>query len=340
MNDKNQLVALGATLLLACCFPIQLVAQSGSLQGFVTDAGGRFLEGATVTLEADALPGRRTVSDRNGFFQIGEVIPSSYQLTIRHFGYLLHQEEIEIGDGRRVTLTVRLEVAPVVLDEVVVLPAAGAARRTLGRQLVTASDLRLVPTPAGSGDLANYLQTLPGVVTTGDRGGQMFIRGGTHTENLALIDGLVIYQPFHILGFFSVFPEDLVSSVDFYAGGFGARYSGRSSSVLDVQIRDGDRERVRGSGSISPFIAEAHAEGPLVPGGNVTWLASARRSVLEEASPHFLREAQPLGFESQLLKLSAWGADDSRCSALGLRTSDRGRLGSSPPVRSSRSWRS
>src|SRR5690606_35192440 len=114
----------------------------------------------------------------------------------------------------------------------------------------------------GSGDLATYLQTLPGVVTTGDRGGQLFVRGGTPAENLALVDGIPIYQPFHILGFFSVFPEDLVSSVDFYAGGFGARYSGRTSSVLDVQMRDGNPNKLSGAGSISPFLAEVLAEGP------------------------------------------------------------------------------
>jgi hypothetical protein len=119
-----------------------------------------------------------------------------------------------------------------------------------------------VPVPAASRDLAAYLQTLPGVVTTGDRGGQMFIRGGTHTENLTLMDGLLIHQPFHILGFFSAFPEELISSVDFYAGGFGARYSGRTSSVLDVRMRDGNRNEYAGTGSVSPFVAEPVLEGP------------------------------------------------------------------------------
>src|SRR5690606_2971084 len=119
--------------------------------------------------------------------------------------------------------------------------------------------------PAGSGDLASYLQTLPGVTTTGDRGGQLFVRGGTAAENLVLVDGIPIYQPFHILGFFSVFPEDLVSSVDFYAGGFGARYSGRTSSVLDVGLREGNANTTRAVGTASPFLAEVMVEGPVVP---------------------------------------------------------------------------
>jgi hypothetical protein len=160
-----------------------------------------------------------------------------------------------------------------------------------------------VPTPAGSGDLASYLQTLPGVVTTGDRGGHLFVRGGTPAENLVLIDGIPIYQPFHILGFFSVFPEDLVSSADLYAGGFGARYHGRSSSVLDVRMRDGSRHGYRAAGSASPFVAEALIEGPL--GGGFPWMASARRSLVEQTSEALLGNRQPLTFESQLFKLTS-----------------------------------
>src|SRR5690606_5779228 len=174
----------------------------------------------------------------------------------------------------------------------------------------------------GGGDLASYLQTLPGVTTTGDRGGQLFVRGGSSAANLALVDGIPIYQPFHIVGFFSVFPEELISSADFYAGGFGARYSGRTSSVLDVQLRDGDFTGLRASGSLSPFLAEAVVEGPA--GRDMSWMASARRSLIEATSSAIAGERQPLTFESQLLKMTVRSGEDLRCSALALRTADRG----------------
>jgi hypothetical protein len=172
----------------------------------------------------------------------------------------------------------------------------------------------------------SYLQTLPGVVTTGDRGGQLFVRGGGHTENLTLIDGLPIYQPFHIVGFFSAFPEELVSGADFYAGGFGARYSGRTSSVLDVQMRDGNRRGYSASGSVSPFLAEGVVEGPTFPGSRWSFLASGRRSLIEETSPSFLGATLPLSFESQFAKLSFLDDDNARCSAMLIHTSDRGRM--------------
>src|SRR5690606_15734386 len=175
---------------------------------------------------------------------------------------------------QRSTVNVRMSPSAIRIEGVAVeVGAEGAAIRDFGAQRITPTQTRRIPTPAASGDLATYLQTLPGVVTTGDRGGQIFVRGGTHTENITLMDGLTIYQPFHIVGFFSAFPEDLVSNVDFYAGGFGARYHGRTSSVMDVQMREGNRERYSASTSVSPFLAEARIEGPISP-GQVSWIGS------------------------------------------------------------------
>ncbi len=220
-------------------------------------------------------------------------------------------------------MSFRVQQVAVALEGVVVTGEHGAAVSKLGRQVVTSADLQLVPVPGGSGDLVAYLQTLPGVTTAGDRGGQLFVRGGMPTENLALVDGIRIYQPFHILGFFSVFPEDLVSSADFYSGGFGARYQGRTSSVLDVRLREGNPHGFRATASVSPFITEALAEGPVQ---GATLLASVRRSLVEETSGTLLGATQPLTFESQLLKVTTTQRSNDRCSALALRTVDRGRL--------------
>jgi hypothetical protein len=314
-----------ATAVALCGVPVVSAAQQASIQGIATSSStGGPLEGVAVVLEADGQQVYGTITDRNGFYQIGGISPGTYSLRGRQIGYIQHDHPVTFARGDRLTVNFRLEPDVVALEGIVVSPGRGAAVRDLGRQRVTPADLRLVPVPAGSGDLASYLQTLPGVVTTGDRGGQLFVRGGTAAENLVLVDGIPIYQPFHILGFFSVFPEDLVSSVDFYAGGFGARYSGRTSSVLDVQMRDGNPNGYRTVGSVSPFLAEALIEGPAGPG--VSWIASARRSLVEETSELLLGTQQPLTFDSQLLKLTTASGDDLRCSALALRTSDRGRL--------------
>jgi len=302
--------------------------REGSLHGIVTDSvTGMPLEPAHVVLDGPQEHLHATWTDRNGYYQIGGIEPGSYTLRVTYLGYATHEESLAFASEESSTVSVRLWPGAVALDEILVsAPGGGAVRREFGRQRVTSADLGRIPVPAASGDLASYLQTLPGVVTTGDRGGQLFVRGGTAAENLVLVDGITIYQPFHILGFFSVFPEDLVSTADFYAGGFGPRYIGRTSSVLDVHMREGSRTSSKVTGSVSPFLVEAVAEGPIAS-GRASWIASVRRSVIDETSPWLLGARQPLAFESQFVKVSSVdGETGSRCTAMGMRTSDRGRL--------------
>ncbi|MCH8276777.1 MAG: Plug domain-containing protein, partial [Bacteroidetes bacterium] len=170
-----------------------------------------------------------------------------------------------------------------------------------------------------------YLQTIPGVVSLGDRGGQLFIRGGTPSQNLVLLDGVLIYQPLHILGFFSAFPEDLISFVDVYAGGYGARYSGRISSVIDVSTRDGNRQFFEGSGSISPFLSSFLIEGPLRK-GHISMLASIRRSTIERLSPALYGRSLPFQFGDLFVKIQRTDGISSKCSASFMSTYDRGRI--------------
>lgn len=314
---------VGAALLLLLVGAAPAAAQS--LHGIISSAATMGpVEGALVTLTPGDGVAHSALSDRNGFFQIGGIRPGTYSLEIRHLAHAPFAEILTFADGEAINLNPRLEPAPVELEGVTVSSRASAAIRPLGRQEIRPGELRLAPVPAGSGDLASYLQTLPGVTTAGDRGGQLFVRGGSSAENLVLVDGMPIYQPFHIVGFFSVFPSGLLRNADFYPGGFGARYNGRTSSVLDVALRDGNPGAVDASGSVSPFVAEVIAEGPA--GDNTSWLVAARRSLLEETSETLLGSRQPLSFESQLIKLSSSDGEDLRCSILALRTADEGRL--------------
>lgn len=311
---------------------------SASLHGIVTDASsGRFLLGADVILEASTGGRRTTFTDRNGFYQIGSIDPGAYVLRVIYLGYRPHEENVVLAGGEQRTISVGLDLSPVALEGMVVqAQTGGATQRTLGRQRVTPVDLGRLPKPSASGDVAAYLQTLPGVVAEGDRGGQLFIRGGTPAENMALVDGIMIYQPFHILSFFSAFPQELVADADFYAGGFGARYSGRTSSVLDVHMRDGNRSHYQATAGVSPFLTSATVEGPFT-GGQASWIAYASKSLIDPTSSFLTGQRQPLDFESQYLKITSFDDDGSRCSAMGLRTFDKGRMDVNDPV-SNVSW--
>lgn len=303
-------------------------AQTSTVQGIITDGeSGQPLEGANVALrELSQEQLRGMAADQNGFYQVTNLEPGDYAFRITYIGYVTHHDTLTLRDGVSETISVALQPDEEELDEVIVAPSGGAARVQAGRQRVSSADIKRVPTPSGAGDLASYLQALPGVVAAGDRGGQLYIRGGTPTENMVLVDGTMIFQPFHIVGFYSVFPSDLVNDADVYAGGFGPRYSGRISSVIDVKMRDGNREKAGGSLSVSPFLGEVIVEGPVSKRGNSSFIASARRSLIQETSSMFLPDEQPLRFESQYLKFSHYGVNDTRCSAMAMRTYDRGQL--------------
>lgn len=304
-------------------------AQQATVQGIVTDsASAQPLPGANVVLERAGREVRSVLTDINGLFQIGGLPTGVYRLRITSFGYRTRELSIDLEGGQRLTANQQLIPAPLRLEGIGVRgEGPGAVRRELGGQLVTRRELELIPTPV-AGDVVGYLQTMPGVVNTGDRGGQLFIRGGTPSENMVLMDGMLVYQPFHITGFSSVFPEDLVNSAQFFPGGFGPEYNGRISSVLDVQMRDGSRTGRALTASASPFLASVVAEGPLSrEGGGSSYIVSVRRSLIEETSPWLLGEEQPLRFDSYYLKLSSFGDDGgSRCSATAMRSSDRGGL--------------
>ena len=322
MRTALLLLAVAAATSLA---PVAL-GQSVTLRGFVTDASnGQALPGANVTLRDDAGELRGGITDADGFYQIGGLPRGRHAVRISFVGFIPYIDTLQAGEERFVTLSVALAPGEEMLGEVVVETEQGVAQREAGLTTIRAQDIERIPTPDLDGDLASYLQSLPGIVSLGDRGGRLYVRGGTPAQNLVLVDGQLIYQPFHIVGFFSAFPQDLISSVNMYAGGFGARYSGRISSVIDVTTRHGNTESLDASASLSPFLAGVRLEGPLRRGRS-SFLASYRTSLIDAVAPHVTGSDIPVDFSDLCMKLYRTDQHNDRCSATLVRTSDRGRL--------------
>lgn len=297
--------------------------QAQSVRGFVSDAERGPLAGANVALQRvdnPEAPLLGAVTDAQGFYTLLGLPAGRYAARATYVGYIAALDTLDVGDGPTTWSPVLISGS---LDEIVVQADGGAADVSGGLQRIRPADLGRIPSPDVAGDLAVYLQSLPGVVTVGDRGGGLFVRGGTPSQNLVLVDGAPVFQPFHVIGFFSAFPEDLVGAADFYAGGYGARYTGRVSSVLDVTLREGSTERLQASGTAGPFVVSLQGEGPLVKGTS-SWIASARTSVVEPLAD-LVGQDVPLSFSDALVKISTASAS-SRCSAHALTTHDRGRL--------------
>jgi ferric enterobactin receptor len=137
------------------------------------------------------------------------------------------------------------------------------------------SQLGVLPT-IGETDVFRALQLLPGVSGTSDANSGLYVRGGTPDENLVLLDGMTVYHVDHFFGFFSAFNADAIKDVRLMKGGFGAKYGGRTSSVVDMVGKAGDNERFGASAGVNLLSARAMSEVPLF--GKGSWLLSVRRS--------------------------------------------------------------
>ena len=296
----------------------------GIVRGVVTSAeDGEVLQGANVILTGVDSDIRRTaVTDANGFYEIRNVVPARYRVRTSYVGFATHQDTLDVSAERR-SYNVALSPTAQRLDEVRVEVDRGGTQRQAGLQTVGAQDLDRIPTPGPGGDLASYLQTLPGVVAGGDRGGGLNIRGGKTSQNLFLVDNLPLVKPLHISNFYSSFPQGAVKGADVYAGGFGAEYMGKISAVVDVTLRKGNMQEYAGSASVSPFVSSARVEGPIEK-GRQSFLAIVRRSTVEETGPLLGRDV-PLSFYDVTGRYSLQ-REGASCSLTGLRTHDKGRL--------------
>lgn len=305
--------------------PVQGQDDTALLRGFVTDeADGTPLPQANAVLLDSTGIVHATATDADGFYQFSSVTPATYQLEISYLGYKTYRDTIRLRPGSR-TISVALSSRPRQLQEVTVEEEREKIEDAeAGLERIRAADIERLPTPGPGADLATYLRSLPSVSTTGDRGGRVFVRGGSPSQNLILVDGTPVKKPFHIIGFYSAFPGDLLSSADFYAGGFGARYMGRLSSVLDVNLRPGNLKQYQGRVETGPFVSSVQGEGP-VDDGDKSLLVNYRQSVIEWVGPNLLGESTPYRFYDLTTRLHTQG-ETSQCSFTGLRTYDRGKI--------------
>ncbi len=327
---------LGAGLLGWCGAAL---GQQATVVGTAADAeDGTRLAGVNVLLEGEDGLRRGQATDGDGGFAFVGLLPGRYVLQASFLGYESRTDTLQIGFGDRIELALRLVPEQTELGAVTVETTATTSTSSpAGLIQITAADLAVVPSPGLSGDLVNVLNIQPGITTLGDRGGQLYIRGGTPTQNLVLVDGMRLFQPFHIVGFYSAFPAEIVQRADVYAGGFGARFGGRISSVIDVTTRNGNKKRFGASASVAPFLTALRVEGPIVR-DYVSVVASVRESLLERVASEVVGEALPYRFGDVFAKVHAFTGPASFVTVSGLRTTDEGTLSGSAEEPSRVAW--
>ena len=278
--------------LLTLLSSVAVLAQNsdyGSIRGFVYDKGnGQAILFTNVYLEGTSIGG---ATDENGIFSITKIEPGTYTLKISNLNYEDYTEKITLTAGENVNRKIFLSPRSTELSEVEI-SAQRSRDLTQVKMSVTkisAKEIKSLPSVGGQPDLAQYLQVLPGVIFTGDQGGQLYIRGGSPIQNLVLLDGMTIYNPFHSIGLFSVFDTEIISNADVYTGGFNAKFGGRISSVMDIKTRAGNKTEAAGKIGVNPFGARVLLEGPLTKldpktGRSSSFILSAKTSYLEQSS--------------------------------------------------------
>lgn len=283
---------LKRTALLALLFLLTITAfaqtPSGTIKGFVYDKQtGEALSYVTVIFRGTQY-GVQT--DINGYFSIS-LPPGSYTMFTTQIGYDTVITPLNVVAGEMIQKKIQIKQVENELSGVEISSrhTDKVTRINTGVTAIKPRDIKLLPSSGGEPDVAQFLQVVPGVVITGDQGGQLFIRGGSPAQTGILLDGITIYNPFHTIGLFSVFETEAIRNVDVYTAGFNAEYGNRTSAIVDVRTKDGNKNNLAGVVSVSPIMSHILLEGPIVKqkgdnGSSITFLVTAKSSYLDKTS--------------------------------------------------------
>lgn len=314
-------LALSLTLLL---FPSNIKAQqSGNLRGFVTDStNGEALAFCNVFIK-DLNSGAST--NERGLYLI-KSIPANqkYKVTISYVGYKTKDLPVFITSDRITNLDVELVPLNIELQTIEKIGEKIIKENNtdISLERISVKELEILPKGVES-DIFRSLQNIPGVSTTGDVTARYYVRGGSGDQNLILLNGIELYNPFHSLGLFSVIDPEMINSIEFYKGGFTSEYSGRLSSVMRIVTKDGNKNRLGFVGSGSFLTAKALMEGP-IPNGSfmLTGRKSYNNNVLKK---FFNKENVPIDFYDFSFKLNYSSAEifeNAKFSVFGFSSND------------------
>lgn len=306
-NSQIAYKEVGNQIVLYKSKPQLITNQRFTISGFVKEKGSdEPLVGVNI-VRKDLSSG--TSSNGFGYYSITEKSDSIY-LVFSYVGY----QTLELGVilDRDMTLNIYLE-PDMVLSEVVVaaLPntetkeAPGVSKHEIPIRMI-----KEIPALLGEKDVLKTLRLMPGIQSGNEAQSGLYVRGGGPDQNLILFDDAVVYNAFHLLGFFSLFNGDAIRSIELTKGGFPARYGGRLSSVLDVNTRDGNKEKWQGEMGIGLISSSITMEGPLKKNqGSV--LVSARRTYLDQVlKPFFSKEQDMSLYFYDIITKTDWVLSD------------------------------
>jgi len=250
-----------------------------SVSGYVTDkASGETLIGANVVLVSDESIGVTT--NAYGFYSIS-LDRGDYQLKCSYLGYQDKIIDLTIEESTEYNFSLSEGLA---MQEVVISAEKEQADKNvesteMGTIEVPMAQIKKLPAIFGEVDLLKAIQLLPGVLSSGEGNAGFYVRGGGPDQNLVLLDEAVVYNSGHLLGFFSVFNADAIKNTSLIKGNMPAQYGGRLSSVLDIQMKDGNDQQYKVQGGVGLVASRLTVEGPIVKDKS-SFIISGRRTYI------------------------------------------------------------
>lgn len=277
-------------LLLILILPLNVFCQEKfSISGYITDArNGEYLIGAKVyipSLQTGAL------TNNYGFYSIA--LPSgTYEVQFRATGLETVIKTISLTEDLRLDIEIGSSVQHISEVEVSAKKSENVNSAQMGQLDLDIDEIKKLPAFMGEVDVVKTIQLLPGVSSASEGGQGFYVRGGGPDQNLVLLDEAVVYNASHLFGFFSVFNADAVKSVNLIKGGMPANFGGRMSSVLEVNMNEGNNKQFGISGGLGVISSRLTVEGPIVKDKG-SFIISARRTYIDLLMKAFINDTSP-----------------------------------------------
>ena len=249
-----------------------------TISGYVTDAEtGEALVGANVFVKDLAVG---TSTNAYGFYSI-TLYPSAYVVQVSYLGYSSAELFVELESDLKEDF--QLQSSSIEVDTVLVLSEAeevAPSNPRLGTIQLVPEKLNTIPVLFGEHDLLNVIQLLPGVSNPREGDCGLYVRGGNADQNLILLDEATVYSPFHTFGLFSVFNSDAIRNIKLMKGTAPAKFGGRLSSVIDMQMKEGNMKEFDGTAGIGIIFSRLTLQGPIQK-DKASFLISGRRTYFD-----------------------------------------------------------
>lgn len=263
-----------------------------TLSGYVEDAAsGERIIGVNLYLEGKAIG---TTTNTFGFYSLS-LPQGDYELVVSFIGYKSIRKAISLKE-QNLQLDFKLEEETETLNEVTVIGEELQVERVQMSQIqLSVAEIKKIPAFLGEVDIIRAIQLLPGVQSGNEGTTGFYVRGGSPDQNLILLDGTPVYNASHLFGFFSVFNADAIKNVNLTKGGFPARFGGRLSSVLEIDMKEGNMKEFHGEGSLGLISSKLTIEGPIWK-DHTSFIVSGRRTYYDILAAPFIPEGQDFGY--------------------------------------------